>query len=169
MHGGPDKAIYVYSDDHYPWWTGELRPDEPYGLGAFGENLTVAGIDETGVCLGDTWRWGTVLLQICQPRYPCFKLAMTTDQPDIIKRFSNPGAADGICAYSSRAPGSWPVQLSWSTRTRQVLQFGKPPWLPTGKESPSVCLRSLRTRLWRLGGQRCFVISQLRRPEYRAR
>jgi MOSC domain-containing protein YiiM len=87
LHGGPNKAVYVYSSDHYPWWTEQLSASVPYGPGAFGENLTLSGIDETGVHLGDIWQWGTAVLQICQPRYPCFKLALATERPQIVQRF----------------------------------------------------------------------------------
>lgn len=91
LHGGPDKAIYAYSADHYPWWTEQMHPGEPYGPGAMGENLTLEGVDETAVCIGDIWQWGSATLQICQPRYPCFKLAMVTNRPAIVKRFAESG------------------------------------------------------------------------------
>jgi MOSC domain-containing protein YiiM len=91
VHGGPNKAVYAYSSDHYPWWAEQMGTTEPYGPGAFGENLTLAEIDETGVHLGDVWQWGTAVLQICQPRYPCFKLALATDRPKVIKDFLESG------------------------------------------------------------------------------
>jgi len=73
-HGGIDKAVLAYSADHYPKWRSELRmPDMPYG--AFGENLTILGMDEELVCIGDTLRVGNVILQVSQPRQPCWKLA----------------------------------------------------------------------------------------------
>lgn len=74
-HGGPDKAVLAYSADHYPAWRQELNlPDLPSG--AFGENFTVAGLTEADVCIGDTWRIGPkVLVQVSQPRQPCWKLA----------------------------------------------------------------------------------------------
>jgi len=90
-HGGPNKAIYAYSADHFEWWTRQMKPARPYGPGALGENLTLAGIDETDVCIGDVWQWGSAVLQICQPRYPCFKMAMATDRPTIVRRFLESG------------------------------------------------------------------------------
>jgi MOSC domain-containing protein YiiM len=71
FHGGPDKAILAYSADHYPQWRRELAmPDLPHG--GFGENLTIAGIDEESVCIGDTWQIGNeVRVQVSQPRQPC--------------------------------------------------------------------------------------------------
>lgn len=90
-HGGPNKAIYAYSADHFPWWSREMEADPPYGPGSLGENLTVAGIDEERVCIGDIWQWGEAVLQICQPRYPCYKLAMATARPTIVRRFLESG------------------------------------------------------------------------------
>lgn len=86
VHGGPDKAVYAYSSDHLPLWNAELKPEIAYGPGTFGENLTVAGWTEHDARIGDIWAWGDALLQICQPRYPCFKLSMTTGRPIVGKR-----------------------------------------------------------------------------------
>lgn len=74
-HGGPDKAVCVYPADHYPWWRETLSRDVP-ALGAFGENLSIAGLDEGSVCIGDVWALASgVILQVSQPRQPCWKLA----------------------------------------------------------------------------------------------
>jgi MOSC domain-containing protein YiiM len=86
VHGGPDKAVYAYPSEHLPLWSAELEPEEPFGPGAFGENLTTSGWLETDVRIGDVWSWGGALLQVCQPRYPCFKLAIATGRPDVGKR-----------------------------------------------------------------------------------
>lgn len=85
-HGGPNKAIYAYPSEHLPLWNAELRPDTPYGPGTFGENLTVGGWLESDVRIGDIWAWGSARLQVSQPRYPCYKLAMTTGRPIVGKR-----------------------------------------------------------------------------------
>lgn len=83
-HGGPDQAAMVYSANHYPDWRVELnRPDLPYG--AFAENLTVDGIDETTVCLGDSYRIGDVVIQVTQPRGPCWKIARRHGIPTLTK------------------------------------------------------------------------------------
>jgi MOSC domain-containing protein YiiM len=74
VHGGPDRALLTYSADHYPRWRAELgRPDLPHG--AFGENLTVAGLGEDDVCIGDVYRLGRASVQVSEPRGPCWKLA----------------------------------------------------------------------------------------------
>lgn len=87
VHGGPDKAVYVYSADHYPWWKNEL-PGADLPHGAFGENLTVAGFDDAAACLGDTYRAGTALLTAIQPRLPCSKLGLRFNDPGMVKRFA---------------------------------------------------------------------------------
>ena len=91
VHGGPDKAVYAYPSEHLPLWNAELQPDEPFGPGTFGENLTTAGWLETEVRIGDVWAWGDARLQVCQPRYPCFKLAMATERPQVGKRMLETG------------------------------------------------------------------------------
>jgi len=74
-HGGPFRAVYVYSFDHYPYWESELgRKDFSYGQ--FGENLTVEGMLDQDVHVGDIFRIGTALFQVTQPRVPCYKLAI---------------------------------------------------------------------------------------------
>ena len=115
-HGGPNKAVYAYSADHFPWWTQQMRPDQPYGPGALGENLTLAGIDETRVSIGDVWQWGTAILQICQPRYPCFKLAMATDRPSIVQRFVDSGLSGWYLRVLE--PGQAPVRGPIAVRER---------------------------------------------------
>ena len=74
VHGGPEKAVYAYPSEHWAPWTAELEPEQALGPGSFGENLSTAGMLEDDACIGDIWRWGEVRLQICQPRYPCYKL-----------------------------------------------------------------------------------------------
>ena len=74
VHGGPDKAVYCYAAEHYGPWAAELeRAALPWGT--FGENLTTRGLLETEVRLGDVLRAGSALLEVSQPRSPCFKLA----------------------------------------------------------------------------------------------
>jgi MOSC domain-containing protein YiiM len=85
VHGGPEKAVYAYPSEHWAPWTEELKPAQPYGPGSFGENLSLAGILEDEACIGDIWRWGDVRLQICQPRYPCYKLAEVLKRPSVVK------------------------------------------------------------------------------------
>ncbi len=72
-HGGPDKAINAYPAEHYAGWAEELRLTLP--AGAFGENFTTCGLTEADVCVGDVFRAGDLILQVSQPRQPCWKLS----------------------------------------------------------------------------------------------
>ncbi len=84
-HGGPDKAVLAYSADHYAYWRAHLGlPDMPHG--GFGENLTIAGLDESTVCIGDTWRAGDVVFQVTQPRQPCWKMSRRWQIADLAKQ-----------------------------------------------------------------------------------
>lgn len=84
VHGGPDKAVCVYSADHFAYWQ-EALGRRDLGAGAFGENFTVNGLDETTVCLGDVFAVGTVLVEVSQPRGPCWKLGRKWDRLDLPK------------------------------------------------------------------------------------
>ena len=84
-HGGIDKAVLAYSAEHYPKWREELQiPDMPYG--GFGENLTIAGLDETSVCIGDVWQCGPVVFEVSQPRQPCWKTSRRWRINDLSRR-----------------------------------------------------------------------------------
>ena len=89
VHGGTDKAVYAYPSEHLPRWNAELGTD--FGPGTFGENLTTAYWREDRVCIGDVWAWGEALLQVTQPRSPCYKLALATGRPDLLKRLVTTG------------------------------------------------------------------------------
>lgn len=72
-HGGRDKAICCYAAEHYPSWRAALElPEMPYG--AFGENFTLDGVTEETICLGDQYTIGTTVVEVSQPRQPCWKL-----------------------------------------------------------------------------------------------
>ena len=89
VHGGPEKSLYAYDDEDYAWWSAELgRTLEP---GTFGENLTVAGIAVSDALIGEQWRIGSVVLQVTQPRFPCYKLAMRMNDPNFVRTFSHAG------------------------------------------------------------------------------
>lgn len=80
VHGGADKAVYAYSADNWPWWNRE------HGLqcvpATFGENLTLTGGDESTVRIGDRFRWGESLVEVSQPRAPCYKFGIHTGRAD---------------------------------------------------------------------------------------
>jgi MOSC domain-containing protein YiiM len=74
VHGGPDKAVCCYPSEHFPRWA-QLLERREMPNGAFGENLTLAGALEPEVCIGDTYTLGDAVVQVAQPRGPCFKVA----------------------------------------------------------------------------------------------
>jgi MOSC domain-containing protein YiiM len=86
VHGGLDKAVYVYPFEHYDYWRGEL-PDTDLPLGIFGENFTTTGLTEADVNIGDRFGIGTLKLMVTQPRMPCYKLGIRFGRPDMVKRF----------------------------------------------------------------------------------
>ena len=96
-HGGPDKAVCVYSFDHYVHWKGVLG--RGIGPGAFSENLTVSGATETDVCIGDVFRVGGATVQVSMPRTPCGKLAAKNGE----RRFAKWVAQAGYTGFYMRA------------------------------------------------------------------
>jgi MOSC domain-containing protein YiiM len=122
VHGGRDKAVYVYPAEHYPFWRGQLGRELAWG--AFGENLTVEGVPlEDELFIGDLLRVGSAELAVTQPRLPCFKLGIRFGDPMMVKRFFEAGrtgyylrivkegyleAGDEI-AFAARDPARVPV------------------------------------------------------------
>jgi MOSC domain-containing protein YiiM len=86
VHGGPEKAVYAYPGEHYPFWKREL-PDMDLPWGVFGENFTTEGLLETETNVGDRFRIGSAEVMVTQPRMPCYKLGIRFGRADIIKRF----------------------------------------------------------------------------------
>lgn len=89
VHGGPEKALFAYPEKHYTYWQKDL--DMEIGRGAFGENLVVEGLDEATVCIGDTYQAGDVLIQVSQPRQPCWKPARRFKVLDFALRIQRSG------------------------------------------------------------------------------
>ncbi|MBN9387963.1 MAG: MOSC domain-containing protein [Chloroflexi bacterium] len=86
VHGGPDKAIYVYPAEYYDYWRSEF-PEMTLDWGMFGENLTVTGLRDDEVNIGDRFQIGSTKLVVTQPRLPCYKLAVKFGRDDILRRF----------------------------------------------------------------------------------
>jgi MOSC domain-containing protein YiiM len=84
-HGGIDKAVCAYSAEHYPDWQAALGCEDLVD-GGFGENFTIAGQTEDDVCVGDVWSAGDALIQVSQPRQPCWKLGRRWRRPDFAAR-----------------------------------------------------------------------------------
>jgi len=86
VHGGVDKAVYLYPSEHYSYWRTQL-PDLDLPWGAFGENFTSEGVLEDQVTIGDRFRIGSAEFMVTQPRMPCFKLGIRFNRRDMVKRF----------------------------------------------------------------------------------
>ena len=86
VHGGADKAVYVYPKEHYEYWRQKL-PNMKLPWGMFGENFTTEGLMEDAVKIGDRFRIGTAELKVTQPRLPCYKLGIKFGRADMVKRF----------------------------------------------------------------------------------
>ena len=92
IHGGPDRALCHYPREHYAFWASEY-PDQAglFVAPAFGENLSTEGLTEKNVFIGDIFRWGEALIQVTQPRSPCFKLNFHFGITDIATQMQNAG------------------------------------------------------------------------------
>ena len=86
VHGGLDKAVYAYPHEHYAHWQAELGRDD-FSWGQFGENLTTEGLLENDVRIGDRYAIGSCLLEVSQPRFPCYKLGIRMNDPAFVKQF----------------------------------------------------------------------------------
>ncbi len=86
VHGGEFKACYLFSAKHYPYWR-NLYPNLEWTYGMLGENLTVEDLDETQLFIGDIYKLGRALVQITQPREPCFKFAHKFRTDDVLQQF----------------------------------------------------------------------------------
>lgn len=89
-HGGANKACYLFSSDHYPYWKAKY-PHLPWDWGMFGENLTIQDLDEYTIRVGNIYRLGTALVQVSQPREPCYKLGIRFGTQAILKEFVDHG------------------------------------------------------------------------------
>ncbi|AUY39490.1 MULTISPECIES: 6-hydroxyaminopurine reductase [Leclercia] len=92
IHGGPDRALCHYPREHYAFWASEY-PDQAglFVAPAYGENLSTEGLTEKNVFIGDIFRWGEALIQVTQPRSPCFKLNFHFGISDIATQMQNAG------------------------------------------------------------------------------
>ncbi len=105
VHGGPDAAVYVYAFEDYAFWAEQLKRNLP-SFGWFGENLTVHGASSDTMCFGDIWRVGGALLQVTEPRSPCYKL----DHKIGIRYFAARFRRSGRVGFYNRVLEEGPVQ-----------------------------------------------------------
>jgi MOSC domain-containing protein YiiM len=111
VHGGPDKAVYAYARADIDWWEAELG--RSLGEAPFGENLTVSGLPVSEAVIGEQWALGSALLQVAQPRLPCFKLGLRMGDPRFLKHFAaagRPGAYLRVLREGEIAAGD-PIEV----------------------------------------------------------
>lgn len=105
VHGGPEKAVYAYAAAHYPAWVADFPQHAArFVPGSLGENLTIAGLTEGDLCIGDIHAIGSVHLQVCQPRQPCFKLALRFEDKRLPKAMARNGRSGWY--YRVLTPGT---------------------------------------------------------------
>jgi MOSC domain-containing protein YiiM len=129
VHGGHDKAVYAYATEDYAWWSSELGTD--LRPGTFGDNLTTEGIDLLEEVVGRRWHVGTTVLEIAQPRAPCYKLGMRMGDAAFVDRFDGArrfgaylrivgggeiGAGDAIVTGKAPAHGLTLAELAGARR-----------------------------------------------------
>jgi MOSC domain-containing protein YiiM len=117
LHGGHEKAIYVYPSEHYAFWRpllGELA------WGAFGENLTTEGLLEAETRIGDELRIGTVVLEVTQPRTPCVKLAMRFQRPALVREFSRARRSGFYCSVLREGELAAGDAIAWGARSKAM-------------------------------------------------
>ncbi len=133
-HGGLDKAVLAYSAGHYPRWRQETQNRDWTG-GGMGENLTIIGLDESNVCVGDTWRIGAqVVVQVSQPRQPCWKQAKRWGIKDLVVRILDTGRTGWylrVLSEGAISPGDELTLVArphpdWTVaRANQVMHFDR--------------------------------------------
>ena len=139
VHGGPHMAVHLYPLDHHDFWRGEIG-DHPLlnDAGAFGSNLAVSGLTEGAVHIGDRFRLGSVLLEISQPRQPCWKIEHRFQQKNMVAKILKSGRcgwyfrvieqgsaeAGDILRRETAGCGEWSVQRAFSAIWGNPGAFG---------------------------------------------
>jgi len=124
-HGGIDKACYLFSAEEYGHWK-NLYPNLDWDWGMFGENLTIEGLKESQIRIGDIYKLGGAMVQISQPREPCYKLGIRFKTQNIIKQFidrSHPGTYVRILEEGLVSQGDSMVLVKQSENSLTIQQF----------------------------------------------
>lgn len=132
-HGGVDKAVLVYPSEHYSFWTSEY-PKYEWQAGCFGENLTLNGLAESDVCIGDVFHLGQSVLQVSQPRQPCWKLSRRWNLPKLAVRVQETRLTGWYLRVlqEGRIEAGQEMQLSnrlfpqWTVQHANEIMFAKP-------------------------------------------
>ncbi|APQ16398.1 MOSC domain-containing protein [Maribacter hydrothermalis] len=124
-HGGTHKACYIFSADYYNYWK-KRYPELKWDWGMFGENLTLEGLDESKIRVGDVYKIGGALVQVSQPREPCYKLGIRFGTQNILKEFiahNHPGTYVKILEEGHVNTGDEMILIEQSTNTLTSQQF----------------------------------------------
>lgn len=127
VHGGEHKACYLFSKNEYSHWK-QLYPKLEWDWGMFGENLTVEGLDESLIRIGDIYKIGTALVQVSQPREPCYKLGIRFGDQSILKQFIDHGKSGAyvrILKEGKVKTGDTMVLVEQSKNSLTIAQFFK--------------------------------------------
>lgn len=124
IHGGPDRALCHYPREHYAWWA-QAFPEqaERFVAPAFGENLSTLGMDEKSVFIGDIYRWGDALIQVTQPRSPCFKINFHFGITDISSLMQESGRTGWLYRVLNDGPVNSDTPLELASRLSDVSVF----------------------------------------------
>jgi MOSC domain-containing protein YiiM len=148
VHGGPYKAVYCYPGEHYDYWREQL-PDAELSAGAFGENLTTEELTEEAVWIGDQYRVGSALLQVTQPRMPCYKLGIRFERADMVKRFWQSGRAGIYFSVVEEGAVAAGDPIERVARGLEEISVANVVRLYRGEETSDELLqRALRAPLW---------------------
>jgi len=138
-HAGINKACYLFSADQYPYWK-ELYPNLEWNWGMFGENLTLEGLDESQMRIGDIYQIGKALVQVSQPREPCYKLGIRFGTQKVLRQFidrNHPGTYVRVLEAGKVQKGDVASLQEQSANTLTVQQFYE---LMFVKEKPKAIL-----------------------------
>ena len=131
-HGGPDKAINAYPIEHYDHWTTSLK--QAFAAGAFGENFTTRGITEADISIGDIFRIGGILVQVSQPRQPCWKLARKWRIKDLAHQVQSTGRTGWYFRVLETGQVEAPAPMilkdrpypEWTVQEANRIRYSKP-------------------------------------------
>jgi MOSC domain-containing protein YiiM len=148
VHGGPYKAVYCYPGEHYSFWNEQL-PGMDLSYGIFGENLTTEGLMEDAVYIGDQFRIGSSLLQVTQPRMPCFKLGIRFGRADMVKKFWHSGRSGIYFSVVEEGDVAAGDPIERTSRNPEAVSVADVLRLYRGEEkTPELLERALRAPLF---------------------
>ena len=124
IHGGPDRALCHYPREHYLFWAREFPEQaELFVAPAFGENLSTVGLTEKNVYIGDIFRWGEALIQVTQPRSPCFKLNFHFNISDMAQQMQDAGKTGWLYRVIAAGPVASDAPLELVSRCSEVSVY----------------------------------------------